>query len=685
MIRIIFAAILAACPVLAAPVRAPHVTLELVSEQDAVKPGQPVWVGVRLQMEPGWRIYWRNPGETGTPTAINWKLPRGYAVEEVLWPLPERISEESIVTYEYSGTVLLMARIIPPASPVASPLRLGAAVSWLACKDMCVQGKAELSLALPAGGGEPGVNAGLFSRNRARVPGPVPSGWQVSSSVRDGKIALTFSGTGSLLRRPVGFIPIVPGQVNYGAPQVFAGEPAGWTLVLAKSDELKHFPDFIWGVVTSGSGAWEVSVPLNRAGPAGSSRPGPVNPGTPGVGLWWAFVLAFIGGMILNLMPCVFPILSIKVLGFVRESSHKPQEVRLHGLLYGLGVIVSFWVLALLLILLRAGGQHLGWGFQLQSPTVILLMAVIMFLLALNLLGVFEAGTSIARTTGKFRWTEGRTGAFFTGILATFLATPCTGPFMGTAVGFAATQPAIDGLLVFTGLGLGMAIPYVALSFAPRFSDVLPKPGRWMESFKQLMAFPLLGTVIWLLWVLGLQAGLNAVIGGLGCLLVAGVAGWLYGRWHTGVMRIVAGVLIAGGVVLATRGIRDSAPMGTPDVGAGWQEYSRARLAQLLEKGQPVFVDFTAAWCLTCKVNEMGALGTGSVREAFLRHKVVLLKADWTNPNPDIETALAEFGRNGVPLYLLYPGGKGNPPRVLPQILTPQKILAELESLPKRD
>jgi thiol:disulfide interchange protein DsbD len=591
-----------------------------------------------------------------------------------------------MVTYGYSGTVLLMARLTPPAGlKPGTRLQVGATASWLVCKDMCVPGKVEVALDLPVGDGKPGPDAPQFDAARTRIPAPLPAGWTAWAQADGGKITITISGTGNQLRQPVLFIPLVPDLISNTAPQKLARESSAWKLSLSRPEQPGKLPKSLSGVLLSGGYAWELDVPFG----APASRGGPVEKAggsaAADIGFLWSLVLAFVGGMILNLMPCVFPVLSIKVLGFVRESTHNPREVRLHGILYGMGVVVSFVALALLLIVLRAGGQQLGWGFQLQSPVIILILTVVLFLLSLNLLGVFEVGTSIVRATGKFSWHEGRLGAFLTGVLATLLATPCTAPFMGTAVGFAATQPAASGLGVFAFLGLGMAAPYVALSFAPRLGRLLPKPGRWMETFKQLMAFPLLATVIWLLWVLGLQAGMMGIMGALTGLLVAGIAAWLYGRWHTSLMRVVAVALVIGGILLAVMGIRSGSPAAGSAAAGEWQEFSRAKLELELAKGNPVFVDFTAAWCLTCKANELAVLNTSGIRQAFRDRKVVLLRADWTNSSPAIEEALAGFGRNGVPLYLLYPGGKGSTPRILPQILTPQIVRGELEKLPKRD
>ncbi len=669
----------AAGPAAAAVVKSPHVTAELIAEAGSVKPGADAWIGVRLVLEKHWHVYWRNPGDSGLPVSVAWKVPDGYAVGDLVWPAPDRLEEGPLVSFGHSGTVLLMAPLRVPAG-AKGPVAIKATAKWLVCKDTCIPGSAEVSLSLPVGDGRPGPRAREFSLAAKHQPAAMPPGWTVAATASGRTLTLLLAG--AAVPATAFFFPVMSDLIDHAAPQPVTRGKDGIRIALPLSDRVSAVPAVVEGVLRSGDRAWTLSVPATGAVGAdgGASTTRRAAPG--GIaGFLWAALLAFLGGMILNLMPCVFPVLSIKILGFVRESESHPREVRLHGLLYGAGVVVSFWALAAALFALKAGGERLGWGFQLQSPAVIFLLTVTLFFLSLNLLGVFEAGTTLARAAGGAKWGEGRSAAFFTGVLATFLATPCTAPFMGTAVGYAAVQPAHIGLGVFTALALGMAAPYVILSYVPHLGAMLPRPGRWMETFKHAMAFPLLATVIWLLWVLGLQAGLKIVVATLGSLLLIAIAGWVYGRWRSGLTRAITGALITGAVAFTLVVMRGAGPDAAKSAG-GWAPWSEKAVAEARAVGRPVFVDFTAAWCLTCKVNEAVALHTDDVRKAFAAKGVVLLKADWTNPDPAIERALAAFERNGVPLYVLYPADPAAPPKLLPQILTPGMVLAELDTLP---
>ena len=408
-----------------------------------------------------------------------------------------------------------------------------------------------------------------------------------------------------------------------------------------------------------------------------------------------AVLFAFIGGMILNLMPCVLPVLSLKILGFVQKAGENPRSVMMHGLIFTAGVLVSFWVLAGALLALRAGGEQLGWGFQLQSPEFVLILAGFMFLFGLNMLGVFEIGTSLTAVGGVASG-GGWMGSFINGVTATLVATPCTAPFMGSALGFSLSQPPLVSLLIFTSLGLGMAFPYVLLSASPRLLKFLPRPGAWMETLKQVMGFFLLATVIWLAWVFSLQVGSFATVVLLGTLFFLGIAGWIYGRWativqSTGVRRTaqVASLLfIVGGLAIGLFGAQSSTPTqatssttdGSTD-GISWQEFSPEKVKSARDSGKLVFVDFTAAWCLSCQVNEKIAFSNDDVIRRFSELNIVPLKADWTSRDPVITQALAQFGRNSVPLYVFYSGTSKDAPAVLPEILTPGIVLEALKNI----
>lgn len=405
-----------------------------------------------------------------------------------------------------------------------------------------------------------------------------------------------------------------------------------------------------------------------------------------------ALVFAFIGGIILNLMPCVLPVLSLKIMGFIQQAGEDKSKTRKHGLAFTLGVLVSFWVLAGFLIALRAGGEYLGWGFQLQSPGFVIILSILLFLFGLSMFGVFEIGTTLTSVGHGTANKSSYTGSFSSGVLATIVATPCTAPFMGSALGFALSQPAYVSLLIFTFLGLGMALPYVVLTSTPALLKFVPKPGAWMESFKQFMGFLLMATVLWLLWVLSFQAGSDGVILLLLSLIIVSIGGWIYGRWGNiskktstrRIAQILAVIFIIGGIVFSLQNIEAKSENNSGIHKQGsieWQPYSPELLAQLRSEGKPVFVDFTAAWCLSCQVNEKIAFGSQSVQDAFKNEGVVTLKADWTNSDPVITKALAEFGRNSVPLYVLYYGKSSNKPEILPEILTPGIVLDALKKV----
>ncbi|WP_407068097.1 protein-disulfide reductase DsbD family protein [Methylobacterium crusticola] len=703
------AALLAAAGAAAAQAPRPSkyadlVRAELVAEPGALAPGQPFAVGLRLTMKPGWHVYWRNPGDSGLPPEIAWSLPAGYAAGPVAWPAPERIPVADLMNFGYEGDVLLTATVTPPAALGAGPVALRAKVSYLACERECVPGEASVAATLPVAG--PGASVrpdprtrDLFGAARARLPAPSP--WP-SRVTREGD-ALTLHLDAPGLRpeaiRDVAFFPYSETAIEHAAPQTATVDAAGLHVALTRSSQAPP-GEPAWrldGVLTlteeTGGGPVRRALALGEE-PAAPAQPDPARPAPPAPaadapeGLWQAALLAFLGGLLLNLMPCVFPVLSIKVLSLVRHSGESPGRVRLHGLAYAGGVMATFLGLAAILIGLRAGGARVGWGFQLQSPLVVACLAYGLFAMALSLSGVVPIGTRAAGLGDGLTRRAGLQGSFFTGVLATLVATPCTAPFMGAAVGFALTQGAATGLAVFAALGLGLALPFCALAAWPAALRRLPRPGAWMEILKGLLAFPLYATVAWLVWVLSQQVGPGGLLAALIGLVLVGFCAWVLERARDAGpagRRIAQGAALAGLVALGATlpGLEGDRAGPAAAVAGGPEPFSQARLDALLGERRPVFVNMTAAWCITCQVNERAALAGAAVRAGFRAHDVTYLKGDWTRRDPEITRVLEAHGRSGVPLYLLY-DGRGAV-AVLPQILTEATVRDALAALPAAD
>lgn len=685
----------------ATPVKTEHVEAELVSEVQTIQPGRPFWVGVRLRMQPEWHVYWRNAGDAGLPTTITWQLPEGFQAGEIQWPYPIRFKLDDFVNFGYEDEVLLLTRITPPAtlSP-GQKVQLRANVEWLVCKDICVPESAELTLELPVAEAAR-INSRwveAFAETRAKLP-LKQSEWRVEAAIRDTTLVIVatppawFRGNFSSLL----FFPYPEGIIHNAGEQVFEKVGPAYHLYVPLSPDRESDPKEISGILVCDTGwrgagsekALEFTAPIRSRLPVA-----PASTGSSDVsGLGLALVFAFLGGMILNLMPCVLPVLSLKILGFVQQAGESRSKAFQHGLIFTLGVLVSFWVLAGALLLLRAGGEQLGWGFQLQSPAFVTVLSVFLFLFGLSLFGVFEIGAALMGVGQKASGQSGVWGSFMSGVTATVVATPCTAPFMGSALGFALTQPPWASMLIFTFLGLGMAAPYVVFSATPALLKYLPKPGPWMETLKQFMGFLLMGTVIWLLWVLSIQTGAEGVLKLLITLLLVAAGAWVLGRWgHIARekstrlrARIVAAVLILLALGFSLHTIEPTAAMASPisqrsHGSIHWQPFSPERVQQLRREGKPVFIDFTAAWCLSCQVNEKVAFGSPEVQKAFEELGVVTLVADWTSRDETITRALAQFGRNSVPLYVLYPPD-GSEPIILPEIITPGIVLEALEKI----
>lgn len=676
-----------------------HVDAQLVADHTAAVPGQSLWVALRLVHEEHWHTYWKNPGDAGKPTVINWQLPDGVEAGEIVWPLPERFDlPADLVDFGYTGEIFLLTELSIADAFSATSLQLGAEAQWLECDEICIPGGATVALSMPVA--ESAVrdtrwSAG-FEATRENLP-QAGIALDAMFSMSGESINLLLQATDPLFENAdnITFIPDTHRIFDYTAPQEITSQLSSLQLSQkAHSRALREPPGRVGGllIVEQDGDITTYEVDAEPEGVTMAALEGGVAVGQESSGsdlsLLTVFLFAMIGGLILNLMPCVFPVLSLKALSLASNSSAPAREQRLHGVAYAAGVILSFVLLAGILLSLQASGSLIGWGFQLQSPWFVASLVFLFFLMGLAMSGVVEIGTGIMGVGSGLSEKEGYKGSFFTGVLASVVASPCTAPFMGAALGFAFTQPMPVALTVFVALGLGMSLPFLLFSFVPALAAMLPKPGTWMLTFRQFLAFPLYGTAVWLLWVLGRQTGVDAMaLIALGCVVVA-VAAWLYQRQSRSNWRYVEVALIVvciGGILTLL-----NSPMLQPRVSErggvtseenGYEVYSDARLAELRGAGRPVFVNMTASWCITCLVNERVALSSESVVEALADRDVTYLKGDWTNNDPAITEVLKRFETSGVPLYLMYPADPEKPAEVLPQILTEGIILNALERI----
>jgi thiol:disulfide interchange protein len=674
----------------------PRVEARLVSEVTGIPAsGGAISIALLERMQPGWHTYWLNPGESGEPTKVDWRLPPGFQAGAIVWPHPERIPFGELANYGYNEEVLLRSEITVPAGlPVGSTASITAHAKWLVCKEVCIPEEVTLDLALPVVAA-PAPNEqwrDTFAKYRAREP--LKSGaFAGRFAANDNEVALFFTptlnrfepGTGAL------FFPHEKGLIKASAPQIPEPRDGGFAIVVPPAYKLrdpekrKAIAD-ITGVLVlppqANAPAQAFEVTLQR----GTVPTATASVAAADLGLLQAILFAVLGGLILNLMPCVFPILSMKALALVRAGH--TEHPWTDGVAYLAGVMTTFAGLGFALLWFRSMGEDVGWGFQLQSPFSVAILAYILTLVGLNLSGVFNIGGSIQGAGQGLSSKTGVVGAFFTGILAVIVAAPCTAPFMGAAMGFAFTQSPAVTIGIFLALGFGLALPWVIFSFSPALIRLLPKPGEWMERFKQFLAFPMYGAAAWLVWVISQQVtpeGLFRVMAGLIFLSLA--------AWAFGIVQVRAAlsrsIVLSGVIFLLALGCAAALvalPFQTRATNAQVEEskgtlpseaYSAARLAALRAEGKPVFVNLTAAWCVSCLYNERVALSTAAVGEAFKSTGTVYLVGDWTNQNPEISALLKQHGREGVPLYLHYPPGGGQP-KILPQILTEALMLETL-------
>ena len=730
-----------------------HVHVQLLPPEGVLYIGEPFTneVGLYFKLEPGWHIYWKNPGDAGLPPRIQWTLPAGITAGPLLFPAPKLLALGPLMDYGYEGEVLFPLKIHVDNNVKATPVTLHAKVDWLVCRESCIPGKAELEI-------HRGVYNQLYeilhfdepldsfflhrdSKSLPAIPKPLPA--SAKANFQPTPTGFRLSVETGRRETEATLFPAEQDILDNPAPQKFTATARGFTLDLKKDANLIANPKELKGVLElSGGRAYEiVALPPGATGAqsaSGSQSPGDAASGAkaPGDGsaanagasapayqapatsvparapsvsavaispygagipehahtttllnLLRISGLAFLGGLLLNLMPCVFPVLFLKGLALVHTGHRELHKLRAHGLVYAAGILVSFWVLVGVLLGLRAAGATLGWGFQFQSPVFLALMAGLLFFLGLSLAGQFEIGLTLTSAGGSLAAKHGYTGSFFTGVLAVVVATPCTAPFMGAAIGYALAQSAAVTFTIFTALALGLAAPYVALTLQPAWTRLLPKPGAWMEVLRQAVAVPIFATVIWLAWVLAQAYGAGVLAALLASFLLLAIAGWFLGRWPA--RRWSAGV--AGLILLAVVAVTFFAPkklviasetLSAPEAQGNWEPWSAELVSRYQAQGRPVLVDFTASWCLSCQVNERVALNQPEVKQAFQAANVALLRADWTRHDEAITQALTALGRSGVPAYALYTPGQGEP-QMLPEVLTPGIVNDALTKLPK--
>ena len=688
-----------------AVVTTPQVKAELLAHApEGVAAGKPLWLGLKIQHAPHWHTYWKNPGDSGLPTTMEWQLPAGVQAGEIEWPTPAKLPLGPLLNFGYEGTLLLPVAVTVPAGFSGDTLAVKLRADWLVCKDVCIPEGGEFTLNVPVQAATAG-NAALFDAARRAVPQPA-EGSQATAVVDDGFLVVKVSGLPAAWQgKALSYFPETTGVINNAAKPEARWEGGTWTarvpLDPQRSASPARMPSVLVadGVATGASvqmavtGTWPAMAAVATTLPPLVEGPATPAAGTsaPATSLLWALLAALVGGALLNLMPCVFPVLSLKVMGFAGHAQDR-RALLAGGLAYTAGVVLSFVALAALLLALRAGGEQLGWGFQLQSPAVVAGLAALFTLIGLNLAGVFELGSVLPSSWAAARARHPMVDSALTGVLAVAVASPCTAPFMGASLGLAVTLPTAEALSVFAALGFGMALPYLAASAWPRVARALPRPGVWMSHFKTLMAFPMFATVVWLVWVLGQQTGIDGAAALLLLLVTLAFAAWALGSPGLGTVArrgfgAAAVLLMAAALFWAGPSLRQEAVAGpgaaSPDGKSAdaWQPWSADRVNQARAEGRPVFVDFTAAWCVSCQFNKRATLSRAEVMAAFDERKVLLLRADWTRRDAAITAELTRLGRTGVPVYALYaPGAAG--PRLLSEILSVDEVRTALAALP---
>jgi thiol:disulfide interchange protein/DsbC/DsbD-like thiol-disulfide interchange protein len=704
-----------------AVVTTPQVRAELLAHApQGVVAGQTLQIGLAIRHAPKWHTYWKNPGDSGLATQLNWTLPAGFAAGDIQWPTPQKLPIGPLMNYGYEGDLLLPVVVQVPAGFNGSSLPVKLQADWLVCKEVCIPESGEFAIDIPAQAAA-SSHAARFEATRASMPQDV-AGARATAALEGDALVVRISGLPAAWQgKAIDFLPETAGVIANAERQQARWAGDNWESRVRIDPQRSESPSALHAVLLGQGEAvgLRVAVQVSTPWPAPGANPGATSPATtpstlapalaqaqaqaqPPLALPLALVFAFLGGLLLNLMPCVFPVLSLKVLGVAQHGSDR-HTLLSGGLAYTVGVVLSFVALAALLLALRAGGEQLGWGFQLQNPWVVAALALLFTLIGLNLAGLFEFGSVLPSSVASARARNPMVDQFLTGVLAVAVASPCTAPFMGASLGLALTLPTAQALLLFAVLGLGMAAPYLALMAWPRLAERLPRPGVWMQHFKGLMAFPMFATVVWLMWVLGNQVGVDGAAALLGVLVAVAFVAWALGAPGMGsATRVGLGgvslAVLALALAWAVPGLKLPAPDHTgstaatmPSAANGnaastsetpWQPWSSERVAAAHAQGRAVFVDFTAAWCVTCQYNKRTTLADARVMAAFRERGVLLLRADWTKEDPVITTELQRLQRSGVPVYALYTPGAALP-QILGEILSVNEVLTALEPLPK--
>jgi thiol:disulfide interchange protein/DsbC/DsbD-like thiol-disulfide interchange protein len=702
--------------------KGPHIEVRLVADQQSLTAGSSFRLGVHFKPEPGWHIYWRNPGDSGLAPRFAWESSGGVAVDAPLWPYPKKIAVGPLVNYGYDEVLLPFPATFSAPPPRATSTTVTVSMQYLVCKDECLPGEAQLELTLPISktASAPSEYERLFAIAEKNIPTALERVSIAVEEQQDRIIVALIPLEPRFFPAAITFFPEDARVISNSAPQEVSLDSGALRVSLKRDPNRRDAIRRLRGVLYSPQGWSEsgepkaIEIDTNPEGDDSgdgqrSTRDAnntPTYAGGDTVGFFAAIFFAILGGLLLNIMPCVFPVLSIKILSFIEQAGHEPRKIKAHGIAFSAGVVVSFWIFAGTLLALRAGGEQLGWGFQLQSPAFVAAMIFILFALGFLFLSDIALGSSIQRIAGKAKISTTYAGSFFNGALATAVATPCTGPFMGSALAATLTLSAVENIFIFTALGVGMSLPYLLIAFKPALLQRLPRPGAWMESFKQLMAFPLFASVVWLARVfarqMGLEAaGLDLMTDLLWGLFTVGFAFWLVLRAREASSRLTQRALRALALTLFVVGfikglpsskevegtrsracLANEATTADPDkFGLIWEPYSESRLATLMAQGRSVYLDFTAEWCITCQVNEGIVFSSSDVRALIVQKNVALMKGDWTTKSPSITAALRRYGRNGVPLNVIINKGKQESAVVLPNILTPGIVIAELERL----